>query len=364
MKNRLRKVMKFLCCFTGALAIAIASVPTVTAHADEIYPGQYTVEVVATYRNPVTGVVEDVGQNPSIGQMMVQAQVQSVGYVEIEEDGTIWLNTRWNQADANIYAQFDTSTSGDGDWVGRDYEVTNQVEVGDYEFMGNVYAATVTDYRFQLDSLNDVIRCTNYVEAMSRECIWFCYIQNLSEGVSDEWTNIAAPDMTSYTDSITQQLEEESGGDEETQDGGTNYIIEEEEASTSEPTATPTKKPETTKKAESSKKKESKTTPTIKKREVAEAKTASADDLLADSTGVEGAEDLDAEDKGDEGASVSTGTLVLAVIGGLILGGAVVGGIFYASKRKKKGYTDLFADVDDSDSSPKTLEKKDENSEK
>ena len=64
--------MKFLCCFTGALAIAIASVPTVTAHADEIYPGQYTVEVVATYQNPVTGVVEDVGQNPSIGQMMVQ----------------------------------------------------------------------------------------------------------------------------------------------------------------------------------------------------------------------------------------------------------------------------------------------------
>lgn len=71
----------------------------------EVYPGYYSVTVVATYQNPVTGEVEDIGQNPGIGQMMVQAQVQSVGYVEIEDDGTTWLNTRWNQADANIYGR-------------------------------------------------------------------------------------------------------------------------------------------------------------------------------------------------------------------------------------------------------------------
>lgn len=70
--------------------------------------------------------------------------------------------------------------------------------------MDNVFSATVTDYRFQLSTLDDVVRCSNYVEAMGRECVWFCYIADLSEGVGDEWTSVQAPNMTDFTDSISQ----------------------------------------------------------------------------------------------------------------------------------------------------------------
>lgn len=334
----------------------ISAIPAQPVHADgEVYPGNYSVTVVPTYQNPVTGEIEDVGQNPSLGGMMVQAQVQSVGYVEITENGEIYLNTRWNQADANIYATFETSTTGEGDWYVRDYEVTNQVEAGEYEFMGNTFAATVTDYRFQLDTLNDVIRCTNYVEAMGRDCVWYCYLADLTE-YDGSWGTIETPNMTDYTNNLSQITGEDG-------DSGTDYeepdVIYEEEttdgggqsagnAAQATPTSTPkAKKDSTDKNKKTSDKEEKKAVPTIAERKVADAKTASADELLDSSEGISDVKEEEADSSPEQTAS--TGTLVLAVIGGIIVGAAVAGAIVYSSNRKKKNYTDLFSDVDDTD---------------
>lgn len=330
----LKRIGIFFFCLIGAVAAAAVSGPSLTAQAEDIYPGDYSVTVVSTYQNPVTGEVEDSGQNPSIGQMMVQAQVQSVGYVSIEEDGTIWLNTRWNQADANIYASFATSASGSGDWITRDYEVTSQVEAGEYEYLGNVFAATVTDYRFQLETLDDVVRCSNYVEAMGRECVWFCYIADLVE-YDGSWGTIETPDMGSYTDQLSEiagETEEESSDD--TSGSG----------STGTSSGTSTNKSASAASASKSGETDKKTTPKISEREVAEAKT--ADDLLDTSDGISGVED-ETDDTVQASASVSSGTIVFAVIGGLILGGAVVGAVMHMNQRKRRKYTDLFADVDD-----------------
>ena len=101
--------MKKLICGILCGAALLAAAPAAEVRAEEIYPGYYSVTVVPTYQNPDTGAIDDVGQNPGIGTAMVQAQVQSVGYVEICDDGSIYLNTRWNQADSNIYAGFETS---------------------------------------------------------------------------------------------------------------------------------------------------------------------------------------------------------------------------------------------------------------
>ena len=150
--------MKKLICGILCGAALLAAAPAAEVRAEEIYPGYYSVTVVPTYQNPDTGAIDDVGQNPGIGTAMVQAQVQSVGYVEICDDGSIYLNTRWNQADSNIYAGFETSPDYSQSWVTRDFEVTNQVQAGTYEFSGNTFAATITDYRLQLDTLNDTIR--------------------------------------------------------------------------------------------------------------------------------------------------------------------------------------------------------------
>ena len=317
MNERMKKAARALACILGAAVITIAAIPVIPAHAQDIYPGFYSVTVVPTYQNPDTGEIDDVGQNPGIGNMMVQAQVQPVGYVEIEEDGTIWLNTRWNQADSSIYAGFETSSDGSKTWKKRDFEVTNQFAAGDYEFMGNTFAATVTDYRFRLDSLNDTIRCSNYVEAMARDCIWFCYITDIREGVGDEWSVVAPPDMADYTESLSQL---ESGAP-----------AAQSEASGADKSGTPE----------------------IKDREVADAKVKGSDTAqeTGSSTGIVG---LDSgsdktEKDGQKDTGFGVGHMVIGVVAGAVIGAVIIAIIFYSINKKKKSQPQINFEDDDVD---------------
>lgn len=344
-RQKIRNKMKKMSCILGAFVLVLAAVcafPTVQAHAEEIYPGEYSVTVVPTYQNPDTGVIDDVGQNPGIGNMMVKAQVQSVGYVEIEDDGTIWLNTRWNQADANIYAKFETSSDGSQTWTQRDFQVTNQAAVGNYEFAGNTFSATVTDYRFQLGSLNDTIRCTNYVEAMDRECVWFCYITDLTSGVGESWTTITPPNMSDYTNTLSSSSDGSSSSSSS--------------ASSSTSTKTPTVASETTGTDANA---ATGVTDGIKDRTVADAKTAdtsgtsitSSGEGLSGSTGIVGMNDTDSDTK-DSGSTTSSGitnttAVVLAAILGAVAGAVVIFLVLHCIGKKKRQYVDLFADVDE-----------------
>lgn len=345
--------MKKMSCILGAFVLVLAAVcafPTVQAHAEEIYPGEYSVTVVPTYQNPDTGVIDDVGQNPGIGNMMVKAQVQSVGYVEIEDDGTIWLNTRWNQADANIYAKFETSSDGSQTWTQRDFQVTNQAAVGNYEFAGNTFSATVTDYRFQLGSLNDTIRCTNYVEAMDRECVWFCYITDLTSGVGESWTTITPPNMSDYTNTLSSS----SDGSVSGEIGSTNGS-----SSSSSSSSTSTKTPTVAAGSSTDTTAASGVTDGIKDRTVADAKTAdtsgtsitSSGEGLSGSTGIVGMNDTDSDTK-DSGSTTSSGitnttAVVLAAILGAVAGAVVIFLVLHCIGKKKRQYVDLFADVDE-----------------
>lgn len=346
--------MKKMSCILGAFVLVLAAVcafPTVQAHAEEIYPGEYSVTVVPTYQNPDTGVIDDVGQNPGIGNMMVKAQVQSVGYVEIEDDGTIWLNTRWNQADANIYAKFETSSDGSQTWTQRDFQVTNQAAVGNYEFAGNSFSATVTDYRFQLGSLNDTIRCTNYVEAMDRECVWFCYITDLTSGVGESWTTITPPNMSDYTNTLSSSSDGSVSGEIGATDGSSSSS-----ASSSTSTKTPTVASGTTGTDANA---ATGVTDGIKDRTVADAKTAdtsgtsitSSGEGLSGSTGIVGMNDTDSDTK-DSGSTTSSGitnttAVVLAAILGAVAGAVVIFLVLHCIGKKKRQYVDLFADVDE-----------------
>lgn len=353
-RQKIRNKMKKMSCILGAFVLVLAAVcafPTVQAHAEEIYPGEYSVTVVPTYQNPDTGVIDDVGQNPGIGNMMVKAQVQSVGYVEIEDDGTIWLNTRWNQADSNIYAKFETSSDGSQTWTQRDFQVTNQAAVGNYEFAGNTFSATVTDYRFQLGSLNDTIRCTNYVEAMDRECVWFCYITDLTSGVGESWTTITPPNMSDYTNALSPSSDGSVSGEIGSTNGSSSSS-----SSSSTSTKTPTVASGTTGTDANA---ATGVTDGIKDRTVADAKTAdtsgtsitSSGEGLSGSTGIVGMNDTDSDDK-DTGSTTSSGitnttAVVLAAILGAVAGAVVIFLVLHCIGKKKRQYVDLFADVDE-----------------
>ena len=182
-----------------AALMAALLLPT-WVHADSIGPGVYSVEVIPVYLNPDTGIAEDTGQNPGIGQMMVEAQVQTAGCIEVMDDGTMYLNTRWNLAEPTIYAGFSTSSDGSSTWKKRNFDVTRQVNAGEYEFQGQNFDAVVTDFRFKIDGTNDTIRCTNWVDAMGRQCIWYCYLSNIREGIDDTWNVVQKPSMANYAE--------------------------------------------------------------------------------------------------------------------------------------------------------------------
>lgn len=332
---------------TAAVAAA-AVVPAVPAYADNLTPGKYSVTVTSTYQNPDTGLIDDVGQNPAIGNTMVQAQVQTVGYVEIMEDGTIYLNTRWNQADANIYANFETSSDNSQSWTNREFEVTNQMEAGTYEFAGNTFEATVTDYRLQLGSLNDTIRCKNYVEAMARECIWFCYISSISDFDESAWTNVQAPSISADTmNEVANTYAAQQSGSGSTSSSASGSSSTASSGSTGTVTGNSSTSTITS----------NTTVDGLKDRTVAEAKT--ADELLEEADGINDAEtssDGDAAtaavaalngDSDTESVSADTSKIVIAAILGVVVGAAVVGIAAYMMARKKRSYQDLFADVDD-----------------
>ena len=328
MKRRLKEIARTLACVLGAASIMLAAGPAVKAQAGNVQPGYYGVTIVPTYQNPDTGVIDDVGQNPGIGNMMVQAQVQPVGYVEITEDGTIWLNTRWNQPDANIYAGFETSSDGSQTWKTRDFEVTNQVAVGQYEFAGNVFDAVVTDYRIQLDSLSDTIRCTNFVEAMQRECIWFCYISDIYEGVGDEWNTITPPNMSDYTASLSEN------GYEASSNGTSVAAAPHAKSAAAAPAADGT-------------------TPELAEREVAEAKTIDEGSTKTDPS--EGIVGMEKQEKGKEKASGnSQASTLIVLLAGIAVGAIVVGAVFCVNKKKKKNQIDLFSDVDENQEEDKS----------
>lgn len=381
------KGLRAAACFLGVAALIFGGMPSVTAHADTVSPGNYTVTVVPTYQNPDTGEIWDSGQNPGIGQMMVEAQMQTVGYVEIYDDGTIYLNVRLNLADPNIYATFSTSSDYSATWTDRSFEVTNQADVGSYEFMNQNFEATVTDFRFQIGTLNDTVHCTNYVEAMGRQVDWFCYITNLTAGVDSSWTTVQAPNMTQYTDSISEMESELSGntGDNDSGNTGTAGTENTAEADDSESgtgagrvqvsggtsggSGTGAGSSGNTESVSSVSSSSSSGSGSkvdgIKDRKVADAKVnSSSDDAeiktgkgLDDSTGIVGldssgtseyATPLEAEE--DSSAKADTGShTVLWLILGIVIGAAAACAIALAVVKKMGGSRKKYPDLDDED---------------
>lgn len=312
--NTAKKNRKVLCVLAAILALAGAGGPSLQAKAAEVY----TVDVVPCYQHPVTGVEEDTGHNPGLGQSMVEAQVQSTGLVEIDDDGTIWLTARWNMVDMQTNVSFNIQTWGDSGWEPVDYEVVRQVQ-DEY---------VVTDFRIHLNTLDDIVRATNYVEPMGREVIFYYYLQNLVEGSGDFETNIQSANVDTLVESMQEAEAVESGTSGTTSSGSSG-------------TATTTTKKATT----STKSSDSNGTKSISDKT---AKTTSAEDLLNEASGIDGEDTQETTSAGGQ----STNPLLLAAAtaggatGGALIGGGIVAAIALHHLRKKREADAAYLEVD------------------
>ena len=136
------------------------------AYTQEIY------KATPYYIHPVTGVIEDAGNNPGIGQGMTENVLNPQALVETTDDGRIFLSVRYNLANYIKNESFAVQNYGDNSFYSVTAEVTGKTE-------------ETRDYRFEIPSKNVIVRATFFVGPMGRDVIFYYTISDLVKGNTD-----------------------------------------------------------------------------------------------------------------------------------------------------------------------------------
>ncbi len=179
--------------FFLSLIIGISIVSNVYAYTQEI------AKTTPYYSHPVSGVIEDPGNNPGIGQGMTENVVSPQALVETTDDGRIFLTVRYNLANYIKNETFAVQNYGDQDFYSVSAEITGQTE-------------ETRDYRFEIPSKNIVVRATFFVGPMGRDVIFYYTISDFVEGNTDfatlENVNSSSAGGTNETVEANQEIEE------------------------------------------------------------------------------------------------------------------------------------------------------------
>ncbi|WP_085875877.1 heme-binding Shp domain-containing protein [Peptoniphilus vaginalis] len=159
----MKKIINSLC----LMALIFISLINVTfAYSQEI------AKATPYYIHPVTGVIEDPGNNPGIGQGMTENVVCPQALVETTDDGRIFLSVRYNLANYIKNETFAVQNYGDNSFISVPAEVTGKT-------------AETRDYRFEIPSKNVIVRATFFVGPMGRDVIFYYTISDLVKGNTD-----------------------------------------------------------------------------------------------------------------------------------------------------------------------------------
>lgn len=159
----MKKIINSLC----LMALIFTSLINVTyAYSQEI------AKTTPYYSHPVTGVIEDPGNNPGIGQGMTENVVSPQALVETTDDGRIFLSVRYNLANYIKNETFAVQNYGDNSFYSVPAEITGKT-------------AETRDYRFEIPSKNVIVRATFFVGPMGRDVIFYYTISDLVKGNTD-----------------------------------------------------------------------------------------------------------------------------------------------------------------------------------
>ena len=158
MEGTVRKIRRKILCYAGALiaALILSALPARNAFAAQS-PGTYTVTVTPSYRDPVTGDIEDPGNNEAIGQGMTENLCGSTGLLEVDENGTAYLTVRYYLDQFIGDVTFEERTSGSSSWSNLSY-TEMQSQSGNSSATDIHYKYGFTDYRMQITYITSTFR--------------------------------------------------------------------------------------------------------------------------------------------------------------------------------------------------------------
>lgn len=163
-----------------SLAVMLAFLTGIAAMtASAAAHGIYTAAAHPYYIHPVTGVVEDAGNNPVIGQAMTESVLYKTALIEVDKEGKTYVTFRFSLMD-NI-RDFAFQVQKDGNSPFQDVEATIMKED-----LGN----NKTDFRLELPSEKAIVRSSFYVIAMGRDVVFYMNFSDLKEGSGDFITSV------------------------------------------------------------------------------------------------------------------------------------------------------------------------------
>ena len=177
MRKFTNKIFMGAATFIVAVSMIFGAMTTTYGLSD----GAYVVKASGHYVHPKTGKVIDSGNNPGIGQGMVEGVVERTALVEKVGNKTyvtIGMGLMSNITKVRVY------TERNGSYTGVSITKTGSFKKnGDY----------VYQYRFQMNDTGDIISPALYVEPMGREVKFFINCICLQLKKEPELTRVCSP---------------------------------------------------------------------------------------------------------------------------------------------------------------------------
>lgn len=160
----------------------------------------YTASANPRYSHPVTGDIEDPGNNEAIGQGMTESVTYETALIEQTDSGNMYATVRLKMMDNISNIKFATQEWGSSGWSSASSSVMQENVGGDY----------TSDFRFQIPNENAVVRVEFYVTPMGRSIIYFIYFSNFAEGSGDFIVSVDSSAGTSaaITDEEIEETQE------------------------------------------------------------------------------------------------------------------------------------------------------------
>ena len=327
--KQIKKMVVFLLAVVlcvGSIKVPIKAAETGTA---------YIAKATASYKHPVTGVIEDAGNNEGLGQSMTESVLHAKALIEKTESGKIYATVRIFLTDNISDIKFWTQKRGASSFNSVSATLMQ-------ENIGGVYCS---DYRFQIPSEDAVVKASFYVTLMGRDVIFFFDFSNLKEG-SDDF-------LVSVGQGTTSEQTKESSANQTVETATTETKTEVVEVeNTTKTSSTEETSKETT--ASEEKEEETKAEESSDETKVAEETTESSSgmDLINEAEGLVLSDDTllqDTSDQTAEDTENSTANTVIPALSwtlvwqciliitlpSLIIGSALFGALIFLKKREE-----------------------------
>lgn len=189
-----------LCRRAAALALILAVMAMGLFAAEGVYAAESGTAYLATatpyYKHPVTGKIEDAGQNEGIGQGMTESVLYKKALIEITGSQKTYATVRFYMMDNISKVKFWAQKRGASGWSSTSCQIMQE----------NIGGKYCSDFRINIPSKTAIVKAQMYVSAMGRNVIFYMNFSNLKEGHGNFITSVSASTNSSGSTAAAESM--------------------------------------------------------------------------------------------------------------------------------------------------------------